>query len=67
VRYDDEFGGYPYILGVKGNDGAILNIFWDDGLSNPRWVPSIGSHRIRYWTVHLKKWTAQTYHHDWMW
>jgi len=22
-----EFGGYPYILGVKGNDGAILNIF----------------------------------------
>jgi len=27
VRYDDEFGGYPYFLGVKGNDGAILNIF----------------------------------------
>jgi len=28
VRYDDEFGGYPYILGVKRTDGAILNIFW---------------------------------------
>jgi len=27
VRYDDEFGGYLYILGVKGTDGAILNIF----------------------------------------
>jgi len=27
VRYDDGFGGYLYILGVKGTDGAILNIF----------------------------------------
>jgi len=26
VRYDDEFGGYPYIFGVKGDGGAIQNI-----------------------------------------
>jgi len=27
MRYDDKFGDYPYILGVTGNDGTILNIF----------------------------------------
>ena len=51
VRYDDEFGGYPYIFGANGNDGAIQNIFGWRPLSNPRWLPSIGSHGMKYWTA----------------